>query len=167
MAMLHGIYTQMVLIMIRLLSPVTISERNMGIADRRTNERLFTHIEYMNDNEAIKYNVKINNGPVNGNVKSSTLDTATRNALDSFMAIGILSQAHSFPSYRKISGHSRQRMTGQSMPVCSSSSSQSVSESSVPAKQRVQPMSGSIFFIMRLNAVAVVFIILLSVDGVE
>ena len=42
----------------------------------------------MNDNEAIKYNVKINNGPVNGNVKSSTLDTATRNALDSFMAIG-------------------------------------------------------------------------------
>lgn len=88
MAMLHGIYTQMVLIMSQLLSPVTISERNMGIADRRTNERLFTHIEYMNDNEAIKYNVKINNGPVNGNVKSSTLDTATRNALDSFMAIG-------------------------------------------------------------------------------
>lgn len=41
----------------------------------------------MNDNEAIKYNVKINNGPVNGNVKSSTLDTATRNALDSFMEI--------------------------------------------------------------------------------
>lgn len=111
MAMLHGIYTQMVLIMIQLLSPVTISERNMGIADRRTNERLFTHIEYMNDNEAIKYNVKINNGPVNGNVKSSTLDTATRNALDSFMAIGILSRAHSFPSYRKISGRSRQRMT--------------------------------------------------------
>ena len=83
--------------MIRLLSPVTISERNMGIADRRTNERLFTHIEYMNDNEAIKYNVKINNGPVNGNVKSSTLDTATRNALDSFMAIVIIVAGSQFP----------------------------------------------------------------------
>ena len=94
MAMLHGIYTQMVLIMIRLLSPVTISERNMGSADRRTNERLFTHIEYMNDNEAIKYNVKINNGPVNGNVKSSTLDTATRNALDSFIVLWCLSYCY-------------------------------------------------------------------------
>lgn len=42
-------------------------------------------MEYINDNEAIKYKVKINNGPVKGNNNSSILDVATKNAFDNFM----------------------------------------------------------------------------------